>query len=65
MVFVYSMYSYLSILARKKKYFSKKKNFENDFPETCLNVGSNYTSLHGGLYNKLQEQERTKIISFN
>lgn len=38
MVFVYSMYSYLSILARKEKYFLKNKNFDFHFPETCLNV---------------------------
>ena len=38
MVFVYSMHTYLSILARKEKYFLKNKNFDFHFPETCLNV---------------------------
>ena len=37
------MHTYLSILARKQKYFLKNKNFDFDFPESCQNVGSNPT----------------------
>jgi len=38
MVFVYSMHTYLSILARKEKYFLKKKKIEIFFPESYQNV---------------------------